>query len=299
MAKFALCIDAQSLLTNLEITESQVTGFIPNAFWQSPTRLVDREICEKDESTLQIIPYLTLFDPLAKRYFVYSRGIGSGEQRLMGALSIGLGGHVDETPRHDLTLAEWLEIEGKRELAEEAGIHLSGGQSLNLHSLIINRDDPVGRVHIGVSGVIHVAPEAVKEMEPGIVEKGQWLTLEELGQPHTFNRLERWSQLLVEDYATARALTALKKLDNLSEKALAAALSHSELSPSVTAVRPESAKPMPDPTEADLADPVFNAVYNVCKTWDVNVPECYNGYCGFNGSHAMLIVRALRAANLA
>lgn len=51
---------------------------------------------------------------------------------------------------------------------------------------------------------------------------------------------------------------------------------------------------MPNPTEADLASSAFNAIWNATKTWDVNVPEFYQGYCGMNGSHVMLILNALR-----
>ena len=54
---------------------------------------------------------------------------------------------------------------------------------------------------------------------------------------------------------------------------------------------------MPNPTAMDLVDPLFNAIWNATKTWDVNVPEYYDGYyCGLNGSHVMLILEAVRAA---
>lgn len=56
-----------------------------------------------------------------------------------------------------------------------------------------------------------------------------------------------------------------------------------------------SASSMPSPSEADLADPMFNAIWQLTKTWDVNSPEYYEGYCGMNGSHVMLILNALRA----
>lgn len=56
-------------------------------------------------------------------------------------------------------------------------------------------------------------------------------------------------------------------------------------------------QPMPNPTDADLADPQFEAIWQVIKSWDVNVPEFYQGYCGANGSHVMLILAALRAAS--
>lgn len=53
---------------------------------------------------------------------------------------------------------------------------------------------------------------------------------------------------------------------------------------------------MPNPTEADLSDPVFNAIWQSTKSWDVNVPAYYRGYCGMNGSHVMLILNAVRGA---
>jgi len=34
------------------------------------------------------------------------------------------------------------------------------------------------------------------------------------------------------------------------------------------------------------------------RTWDVNVPEYYNGYCGANGSHVTLIYNAVIKAPL-
>lgn len=52
---------------------------------------------------------------------------------------------------------------------------------------------------------------------------------------------------------------------------------------------------LPNPTDADLTDPIFNAIWRVTKTWDVNVPEYYVGYCGMNGSHVMLILNEIRA----
>ncbi len=50
---------------------------------------------------------------------------------------------------------------------------------------------------------------------------------------------------------------------------------------------------MPNPTEAMLADPLWEAIWQTIKSWDVNVPEHYNGYCGANGSHATLIFNAI------
>ncbi|SRR6266576_359004 len=52
--------------------------------------------------------------------------------------------------------------------------------------------------------------------------------------------------------------------------------------------------PMPNPTEEDLNSPTFEAIWNAIKSWDVNVPEHYFGYCGANGSHVMLILNAIK-----
>jgi len=53
-------------------------------------------------------------------------------------------------------------------------------------------------------------------------------------------------------------------------------------------------KSMPSPP-ADVHDhPLFNAIYDTIESWDVNVPEYYNGYCGANGSHAYLIYDAIK-----
>ena len=56
---------------------------------------------------------------------------------------------------------------------------------------------------------------------------------------------------------------------------------------------------MPNPTPAMLAnDPIWDAIYETIKDWDVNVPEYYNGYCGATGSHATLIYDAIMKAPL-
>jgi len=49
----------------------------------------------------------------------------------------------------------------------------------------------------------------------------------------------------------------------------------------------------PDPTEAMLKDPLFEAIWQCIKTWDINVPEAYNGYCGATGNHVRAILDAI------
>lgn len=53
----------------------------------------------------------------------------------------------------------------------------------------------------------------------------------------------------------------------------------------------------PSPTLEMTHDPEFNKIWNVIKTWDINVPEIYQGYCGATGNHARAILDALRRAD--
>ena len=52
---------------------------------------------------------------------------------------------------------------------------------------------------------------------------------------------------------------------------------------------------MPNPTDADLADPIFKAIWKRDEHLGRKCPEHYVGYCGMNGSHVMLILNAIRA----
>lgn len=49
----------------------------------------------------------------------------------------------------------------------------------------------------------------------------------------------------------------------------------------------------PDPTPEMLADPTFEAIWQVIKSWDINVPAAYSGYCGATGNHVRAILDAL------
>ena len=48
-----------------------------------------------------------------------------------------------------------------------------------------------------------------------------------------------------------------------------------------------------DPPPWMLEHPLFEAIWDEVKTWDVNVPTEYAGYCGANGNHAAAILLAI------
>lgn len=49
----------------------------------------------------------------------------------------------------------------------------------------------------------------------------------------------------------------------------------------------------PDPTEVELSDPRFDAIWGVIKGWGINVPHVYPGYSGVTGNHVVAILHAL------
>lgn len=67
-----------------------------------------------------------------------------------------------------------------------------------------------------------------------------------------------------------------------------AALSASQPAPS-----PKGPTSWPNPTPEMLNDPTFNAIWNVIKSWDINVPAEYSGYCGATGNHVLAIWGAI------
>lgn len=48
-----------------------------------------------------------------------------------------------------------------------------------------------------------------------------------------------------------------------------------------------------DPQSEETETPEFNAVWNLIKNWDINVPDAYEGYCGATGNHVVAILDAL------
>jgi len=54
-----------------------------------------------------------------------------------------------------------------------------------------------------------------------------------------------------------------------------------------------------DPTPEMLDDPKFGAIWQTIKSWDINVPGAYNGYCGATGNHVRAILDALAAMAIA
>lgn len=56
---------------------------------------------------------------------------------------------------------------------------------------------------------------------------------------------------------------------------------------------------MPTPTPEMLNnDPLFEAIWQTIKNWDINVPTYYYGYMSGTGSHVALIYQAIKNRGL-
>jgi predicted NUDIX family phosphoesterase len=179
---------------------------IPADFFSGPTMLRGRkeaECCEKDPTWKQLLPYAVAMDESGLIY-CYTRGSAGAEGRLHGNISIGLGGHVDVAPAPGESLKDVLVAECNRELMEEAGLPSA---NIDFLGLICDPTNDVGQVHIGLLTVrrITAAEKGAMMEEAGIVEKGEFVTLDYLQREENFARLENWSKTAVEFIASERA----------------------------------------------------------------------------------------------
>jgi predicted NUDIX family phosphoesterase len=159
-------------------------------------RFMRRGDVEEDPTTLQVIPYILVWQD--DSLLVYNRGSKGGEERLADKWSIGVGGHIN--PEDDDLHITHDPIDtfiraARRELTEE----LTPGEKLWMHPLLINGYinldiTPVDAVHFGV--VIETMISSVDEIKGSSeIEKYQWVTVEELKN----YKLESWSKLVYEE----------------------------------------------------------------------------------------------------
>jgi predicted NUDIX family phosphoesterase len=201
-----------------------IDEFSLSAVLRSSASLVSRSICETDENTLQLIPYITLIDKTQEevKFFIYTRGDMSGENRLIGKCSIGLGGHIEESLDNEpienslilpqsKTLSEVIAKAAVRELEEEVGLSIDLNSVINALNgnndlpanislypfaskeifTLYNPNDAVGRVHLGIAMLIKATPLDFGNMEEGVITRGKWLTLKEIYEQVL--ELEPWS----------------------------------------------------------------------------------------------------------
>lgn len=151
----------------------------------------DRDKMEKDPSFLQIIPYTILQHK--KKYCIYTRGNQSGEKRLVGNKSIGLGGHIIESDAEEVHKPFGMILKAcQREICEEVNIH---GSILEQRRIGIIRDcsNEVGTVHLGIVFLWVLEHCRLQSNEKYEILETEFLTLPELLEQASL--MESWSKL--------------------------------------------------------------------------------------------------------
>ncbi len=189
-----------------EFSPFHLIGPMPSDFFNIQTEMIERDLAEKDNTNLQIIPYVVLVNQEENRIFVYKRGTASNEDRLIDKCSIGLGGHIDIAPNSWQNLVQVIAKEALRELKEEVGYEASDVETENIlegfmqaSSIIFTEADEVGTVHLGVSLLLNVKPERLGQLENNVIESGKWLTFDEIAKAVADKefQLEAWSELVM------------------------------------------------------------------------------------------------------
>lgn len=164
MSEKVLCFPAELLKPyekEFELAEGIVTNQLRvwsitrNIIDSDKLRYIDRDKAETDPTWKQLIPYCVLMQDtrLASEewyteVFAYQRTKMSGESRLHGNWSVGVGGHINPVDTDNKSSPPYYNGLW-RELDEEAGLK-PGQLTCPIRALIYDPSNAVGTVHFGV-----------------------------------------------------------------------------------------------------------------------------------------------------
>ena len=147
---------------------------------------------EKDPGYKQLISYCIITN--SDETLVYKRLEGGGEARLHGLLSIGVGGHMNDVESEE-NINGKLRVNAARELEEEVGLSADDVRNIEIHGLINDDDNEVGKVHIGLVLKIDVEKDKIINKEEDTIAL-EWVKNDIL---ETMSPYESWSELIIRD----------------------------------------------------------------------------------------------------
>ena len=153
--------------------------------------LLDREMAEGDPDFKQLVPYVVIRD--GERVFVMRRSRAGADRRLHDRMTIGVGGHLDET---DARSADPIATGLLREWREE--LETDWTPEYRLLGFLNDDSNPVGSVHLGVVFQVDAAGRRVDVRERDKLS-GSFQPLAALRG--AWDSLETWSQLVAESLA--------------------------------------------------------------------------------------------------
>lgn len=169
--------------TNILVKGIDLTVLIENAVY------MQRAIAETNEDFVQLIPYVVVKS--GGKYLSYQRSSGSGEDRLHGNYSIGIGGHLDFFDNETQVSCVYNGM--LREVKEELGL----SSTLDMYSpvgTLYDDSNEVGRVHLGLVYTINIKDLDLSQGELDILLNRELIDIEMLGDT---TKYEEWSRATI------------------------------------------------------------------------------------------------------
>jgi predicted NUDIX family phosphoesterase len=191
-------VDKQQMIGNIWLDTAPFLRLIGH----KSTKFMDRKQAEDDTSFRQPIPYIVVMK--GGKIFLTTRAKKSGDQRLRGKSSIGVGGHINKDDyRPSLNAAPKGEafLRGTaREVREELSISgIDGPAAVRFVAIIKDDSTEVGMVHLGFIGVINLPVKArVSVTGDGLLD-GRFVSPQDLSGNDLNPLLESWSQIIVKN----------------------------------------------------------------------------------------------------
>lgn len=154
-----------------------------------------RAAVEEDMSFQQIIPYVLICNDDASKFFVTRRT--AGEKRLLGNLSLGIGGHINPCDRGFM---------GDGFATFMNGMRREENEETNISEVAIDVHEPYGTVrdlksstpdHVGIVYLHYVYDAAKLDVREKDTLEPLWMTKEELVR--NYEKFESWAQLIIAD----------------------------------------------------------------------------------------------------
>jgi len=179
------------------IQRERITDYVEKIFEPDNCFFTDRDPAEKNPELKQLIPYCLFFHE--SKVLTYERGKSGGEKRLVGNLSIGIGGHInpiDHQEEGEIKATTYMQAM-LREAEEEVGIKLDPKNATYPLGLLNDDSNPVGQVHLGVIHHIHTE-EPITESAESAIHNLRYLSKTELLE--NYEQLENWSKLALDTF---------------------------------------------------------------------------------------------------
>ena len=170
--------------------------YLEKIFAPGVPRFIPRSAAEADPTYKQIIPYVIITHQ--DKYLCYVRGKRAGETRLVGQMSIGIGGHINPVDG-DVPLLGFrksYETAVEREVEEE--IHVRANHNDRIVALLNDDSNSVGSVHLGVVHYWTLDSFDVDKKEQ-MITKMSFADTPELQTNR--EAMETWSQLCLDNLA--------------------------------------------------------------------------------------------------